>query len=610
MATVEHPKDPRREYQQRLTRRQATLDARQGRDRTISNLRLAVFLIGLAVTLVVLLTDLVYPAWLALPAILFGVLVVLHDRAIRQRDLAREAVAYYQRALDRLDHKWPGSGIQTTDYVPPEHPYCADLDLFGHGSLFELLCAARTRAGEETLARWLSAPAAVETIEARQRAVDDLRQRLDLREDLALLGGGVRSEVRPQVIQSWGTAPPVFTDQSATFLKLVAWVLGVATATALILWLCGMLIPNFPIAPGPLPFFALGFVEWAVYKLYSKQVLRVMFGTDQPERDLRVLAVLLSRLEAEAFTAPRLQQLQHDLRVEGGAASVAIGQLARLVMWMDSQRNAFFIPFGLIVMWGVHFALAIERWRKRAGHKIPGWIDAVAEFEALSSLAGYAYEHPADPFPELVREGTLLDGEDLGHPLVPDDKCVRNSVKLDQDVPIWIVSGSNMSGKTTLMRFVGVNAVLAQAGAPVRATRLRLSPLSIGATIRIQDSLLAGRSRFYEEIKRLQQLMDLAEAGPLLFLLDEVLHGTNSHDRQIGAAAVLRQLMELGAVGLVTTHDLALADAGEELSGRLRNKHFVDRVEQGELIFDYQLQEGVVQRSNAIALMRAVGLKV
>ena len=260
---------------------------------------------------------------------------------------------------------------------------------------------------------------------------------------------------------------------------------------------------------------------------------------------------------------------------------------------------------------GTQLALAIERWRTRFGAALPRWLAAVGEFEALAALAAYAYEHPADPFPSLEPGGARFDAEDLGHPLIPEARSVRNDVRLGDEARLLVVSGSNMSGKSTLLRTVGTNAVLALAGAPVRARRLRLSALAVGASIRTVDSLQDGSSRFYAEITRLRQLADLAKGTPpLLFLLDELLGGTNSHDRRIGAEAVLRNLVDLGAIGLATTHDLALAEIAATLAPRAANVHFQDHLENGRIAFDYRLHPGVVRKSNALELMRSVGLDV
>jgi DNA mismatch repair ATPase MutS len=262
-------------------------------------------------------------------------------------------------------------------------------------------------------------------------------------------------------------------------------------------------------------------------------------------------------------------------------------------------------------MWTTQLAFALEGWRLATGRAIRGWLEAVAEFEALCALATYAFENPADPFPELVEEGPVFDGEGLGHPLLPVERFVRNDVRLNGEVGVFVVSGSNMSGKSTLLRTVGVNAVLAQAGAPVRAARLRISPLTVGATLRVQDSLQAGRSRFFAEVLRVRQLLELARGPrPLLFLLDELFHGTNSHDRRVGAEAVVRTLAEAGAIGLITTHDLALTHIADELAPRAVNVHFEDQFVDGAVTFDYRMRPGIVQHSNALALMRSVGIEV
>ncbi|HEX8202246.1 MAG TPA: DNA mismatch repair protein MutS, partial [Isosphaeraceae bacterium] len=327
--------------------------------------------------------------------------------------------------------------------------------------------------------------------------------------------------------------------------------------------------------------------------------------------DLTLLAELLGRLEREPVAAPRLRRIWQALDVAGHPPSRQIAHLARLLHLLDARRNQLFAPVGVVLLWTEHLALAIERWRATSGPAIAGWLAAVGEVEALGALAAYAYENPGDCLPELVEGAPLFDAEGFGHPLLPLDRCVRNDLRLGDGLRVLLVSGSNMSGKSTLLRSVGVNVVLALAGAPVRARRLRLSPLAIGATLRIQDSLQAGKSRFYAEITRVRQLVDLAGGSPpLLFLLDELFAGTNSHDRRQGAEAVVRRLIDRGAIGLVTTHDLALAEIVDGLAPRAANVHFEDHLEDGVMTFDYRMRPGVVRHSNALALMRAVGLEV
>ena len=255
--------------------------------------------------------------------------------------------------------------------------------------------------------------------------------------------------------------------------------------------------------------------------------------------------------------------------------------------------------------------MAVEAWHAAWGPSLGDWIDAVGEAEALLCLAGFRYENPESCFPEISEGEAGYDGRGLRHPLLPRERSVTNDVRLADELQLLVVSGSNMSGKSTLLRTVGTNAVLALAGAPVAAERLRLSPLTVAASIRIQDSLLEGSSQFYAEIQRLRQIMGLAEdRPPVLFLVDEILHGTNSHDRGVGAEAVVRGFIERGAVGLVTTHDLALARVADALGPRAANVHFQDHLESGNIAFDYRLRPGVVEKSNALELMRAVGLDV
>jgi hypothetical protein len=430
--------------------------------------------------------------------------------------------------------------------------------------------------------------------------VAELRPRLDLREELALQGEDVRAGVHPAALEAWGSEPALHGAQT---WRLIAGTLGALAALALVGWVLGGI--------GPLPLACTLALETLVALRFRGHVRHALAAAEQPARDLALLAELLERLEAEHFETPRLVALRAALDTQGRPASHEIARLRRLIELADARRNQLFAPLAAMLLWGVQFGLAIEVWRQRCGRRLVEWLEAVGEIEALSALAGHAFEHPEDPFPEILDRGPVFLGEALGHVLLPPDRCVRNDVRLGERERVLVVSGSNMSGKSTLLRTVGTNAVLALAGAPVRAGRLILSPLAVGASIRVNDSLQGGESRFYAEIKRLRQVADLArdEAHPL-FLLDEILHGTNSHDRQIGAAAVVRGLVERGAIGLVTTHDLALARIADDLSPRAANVHFEDHLEDGHIAFDYRIRPGVVEKSNALALMREVGLDV
>jgi len=596
--------DPAGEYAARLRARSDEVARLSRRDRALSQVRLALFALTCAAGWAACGAH-ILPGWAtAPPAVLFIVAVVLHDRALQRRKRMQRAAQFYQRGLDRLEEKWRGAGPDGARFDDEHHPYARDLDLFGRGSLFQLLSTARTQVGEETLARWLSGPAPLDEVRARQGAIADLRDRLDLREELALLGEDVQSAVEPKRLVAWATAPaPPLIARTRAFLQPLLLLTALVALVALVGWLA--------LDWGWSPLAGVALVEAGVWRLLRDPVRTVGLGIDRPGAELEILSLVLQRFEREPLESPRLRALADSLRVDGRTASTEIARLARLSYLLSAQRNQFFAPLAFLLLWGPWFAFRIEAWRARAGRHVPRWLDAVGEWEALGSLAGYAWEHPRDPFPQLTDGAARFDGEGLGHPLLAERACVRNDVRLGGPLRLLLVSGSNMSGKSTLLRTIGINTVLALAGAPVRATRLGLSPLQVGATLRVQDSLEAGASRFYAEITRLRQLVDLAgKQPPLLFLLDEILAGTNSHDRRLGAEAVVRGLVARGAIGLVTTHDLALAEMAQALGEVARNVHFEDALTDGKLQFDYRMREGVVQHSNALELMRAVGLEV
>jgi hypothetical protein len=606
---------PVTEYRARAAARHETFLAHDRAQGRFSTLRLVTFGAGVALAALAW-WDLLGPLWPLLPLVAFVVLVRRHDLTIRARDEAARAEAFYQRGLARIEDRWIGTGETGDRFRSDGHLYANDLDLFGRGSLFELLSIARTRTGEETLAAWLQAPAARDEIASRHEAVAELTPALDLREALSLAGASVRAGVHTDELVAWAEAPPRLAQGWARWAAVA---LTAITVTTAIVWaVSGDFVP-----------FLLALIAQGVLRhRYRNRVDAVLHSAGAPARDLSILLHVVLRIERESFHARRLVTLRGRIapqpRSDGTprpdrprAASAVIHRLQRLVEAHDWEHNLVFTPIAVVLMWGTHIAWAVEAWRARHGHEIGGWLQAVGELEALSSLSAYRYEHPDDPFPEIADpagpsgHAALFEGTSLGHPLLPAARMVWNDLHLGRDRALLVVSGSNMSGKSTLLRTVGVNTVLALAGAPVRARRLRLTPLALGATLRIQDSLQEGRSRFYAEITRIRAIVDLADGPlPLLFLLDELFHGTNSHDRLVGASGVLHGLLRRGAIGLITTHDLALTAIVDELAPRAVNVHFEDQFEDGEIRFDYRMKDGPVTRSNALALMRAVGLTI
>ncbi|HKY19809.1 MAG TPA: hypothetical protein VJM31_01205 [Vicinamibacterales bacterium] len=540
------------------------------------------------------------PVWsLGVPIVAFVALAVWHDRVLRAKDRMAQAIAFYDHGIARIEDRWHGTGETGTRFLEEDHLYARDLDIFGPSSLFQLLSRARTHLGEDLLARWLTQPAALPIVRLRQEAIGELRSDLDFREALTI-AGGVSRDIDTGALSAWASAP---TAPEPIWLRAVAIVLAAVIFVTGFSWAVGGAVAPFLIAI---------LLKMVLTRSSRTRVARVVRGIEGPLSQLDILADTLSLLERSTFHNARLAELRTSMMSHDVVPSHAIRRLRRLADMLEWRRNAVFAPISAAVSWPLHIASAIESWRREFGSKVIVWLSAVAEYEALSSLAAYAYEHPDDPFPEFLEDGPAqFDGSALGHPLVPAVRMVRNDLSLSPRVRLLIVSGSNMSGKSTLLRTVGVNVVLAMAGAPVRASHLKMTPLSVGATLFVNDSLQAGRSRFFSEISRIRGIVDLAAGRPApIFLLDELFQGTNSHDRKIGAEALLNSLVDRGAIGLTTTHDLALTAIAEQSAGRLVNVHFEDRLQDGELVFDYRMKPGPVTHSNALALMRAVGLPI
>ncbi|MGH9383811.1 MAG: MutS-related protein [Vicinamibacterales bacterium] len=593
-------RDPKTEYEERLHARRVAHAALTRRDALVSYARVTAFAAAALFTALAARGTL-SPWWIAGPVVVFLMLVIGHGRVIRARETMSRAMVFYERGLARIDDRWAGAGEPGERFRDPEHPYSLDLDLFGPASLFELLSLARTPGGEEALASWLTTPAIKPDILLRQQAIAELGPRLDLREELSSVGAEIARTVHGDALRSWGRAPAPLPRGWA---RASAVALSLAMVAAVAIWA----------GTGESTLFLIVVLLEIVFWLpVRRRVTGVLHSADGAARQLTALATVLERLERERFASEGIRSLQAQLTERHMPASMAIRRLRRLVELHDWEHNVFFAPVAAAVLWSTHVAYALEGWRRTFGDRVATWLQVSGDFEALASLSAYHFEHPADSFPEIL-DGTgpaTFHGTGLGHPLIPASKLVRNDLCLDQATQLLVVSGSNMSGKSTLLRTVGVASVMALAGAPVRAGALRLTPLRPGATLRIQDSLQEGRSRFYAEISRIRALSDLAAGPPpLLFLLDELFHGTNSHDRVVGAAGVLRALLDRGAIGLITTHDLAVTQVVGTLGSRAANIHFEDQFEGGEIRFDYRIKPGPVTHSNAVALMRAVGLDV
>ena len=502
--------------------------------------------------------------------------------------------------MQRVKGDWAGSGVAGEEFGQRGHAYAADLHVFGEGSLFELLCTARTSIGQRGLAKYLLEVPSIEQTELRQDAVRELRGRLDLGERIATLGEFEFFESKWTTFEEWLDTPRFSFARSLPILAFISSGLlaGILLAglTAIIQWSTAAILMS--------PLIAFHAVAGL---LFRRRVNQMCEWARPVSVETRVLREGLSLMETEEVQSPKLRQLAGEVR----NSADTIRKLERLLDALAQRdKEWFFAPYRYFLV-GTQLCMAIEQWRRQHGESLRIWLQAWGEFEALNALAAYSFENPDNAFPELADGGACFEARQMGHPLLSHASCVANDVELNSSVPFYVISGSNMSGKSTLLRAIGLNAVLAFAGAPVRAGYLRLSRLSVVASMSIVDSLLNGKSKFLAEVDRLRQAIESAAEGKsVLFLLDEIFSGTNSRDRRIAAEAVVRALVKKGAIGALSTHDLALTEIASADGMCGVNVHMGSRDQRDPMDFDYRLKLGVTRESNALAIARMAGVPV
>jgi hypothetical protein len=601
---------PLEEYAARKRDREAAARARERTHIHLGNAKVAIFIGAVIYTAVVLTSDpsaTIYGIGLAV----FVLLSIWHEAVMRGLSRAQAAVAFYTDGIARIEDRWMSAAPSGERFRDRNHPYADDLDVFGPSSLFQLLSSCRTPMGEERLAGWLLHPSTVPDIRERQSRVGALRDRIDLRERIAVVNAGGRRSIHAERLIAWAE-----DRSSLPRLRVVVAGLALAFLGALFLYLNGGAGVYVAIVSliNVMALARLG-------KRANALVESLSSATESAALDL--LSNVVREIELETFDEPALAAMSHRLKGDAhvSAASRGIARLARIADWADSRHNVFLRLSEIPLLFTLQLAYAAESWRGTHGSRLRDWVAVVGEMEALLSFAGFSYEHPSYPFADFVDGNQpVFDATEVAHPLLPAT-AVSNSLTLEalaqdprpktQDPQVLIVSGSNMSGKSTLMRTVGINAVLALAGAPVRARKLRLTALAVGTCLRHTDSLQEHRSGFYTEALRIRAICDLLDGPrPVLFLFDELLSGTNSKDRRVAAEGVVRTMIARGAIGMVTTHDLSLTEIAAIFPGRAKNVHLQDKVENGAMSFDYKLRDGVITHSNALELMRMIGLDV
>lgn len=536
--------------------------------------------------------------------LLFFHLIIKHEELKQKLRRTELLISLNETGLARLDGRWNEFADMGEEYIDPDHPFSNDLDLFGKASLFQWINATTTYFGRQHLRGILTGqPDEPELICARQEAIAELAEKIDWRQRLQAEGlyitGGKNDPIR---LLRWAEA--------AAEGVIPAWqipLLYILPVTAVAALLSYILIPGLhwlvPIAP-------LG-IQLLFHQTHKTKMDALFKTFLKYKQTIRIYHGLLEMVESEKYASPYLQQLQTRLTdAAGRRASREIRRLGKLFDLIDIRYVPLYqVICNALVLWELHCVRALERWKADSGPAFRHWLMALGEAEALSSLAIIRHDQPDWAVPAFAAGPQTFAAKDIGHPLLPAHQRVSNDLALGGQEQILLITGSNMSGKSTLLRTVGINLVLAYAGAPVCAKELRCSRMEIYSSMRISDNLEKSISSFYAELLRVKMIIEAAgKRKQMLFLLDEIFRGTNSRDRHIGARTVMERLSREGAMGLVSTHDLELGDLAEKRELRIRNYHFREGYEAGRISFDYRLHPGISTTSNAIYLMKLVGI--
>ncbi len=614
MAHAEDSSQPQETYAQRAERYRQLVATLEARSSLISNLRglaFGVFVVAAGFALFRAERPLLF-GLSALAALAFAVLLVFHARVLRREDTARRLLAVNEAAVKRLTEAFRDLPDDGATFSVENHAYLDDLDILGKGSLFQKLCVAHTRFGQQTLARWLLAAAEPEVIWERQELVRALAPRLLARqqleaESLTLAGNrpthsAYKPPIDPGPFLDWAEGPTQLLNQS-----VVVWAASLLPGLTLTLLVLSRIL-GWPAIVWLIP----GVIQ-AVFMAFHAGAANQVFGAVSSTEGAFVrYAGMLQILENLEFPGKSGERLKEKLTCGGKSAAAAMQSFRSRLGWFDLKHNGLVYPFvNVALLWDVHSTLALERWQLQFGRRVRGWFEAIGELEALSSLAGLLYDEPGFVFPTLLTEGAGFHAEGLGHPLITREKRVENDLELSESGTALLVTGSNMSGKSTLLRSMGLATVLALSGGPVCARQLRMACFSLHTSMRVRDSLQSGVSHFYAELRKLKSVLDAAQNKQrVLFLLDEILHGTNSNERQLGARWIISELLRLKATGAVSTHDLELCQLPADQMGRVKLVHLRENVENGQMTFDFKLREGPVTEGNALRLMRSLGLDV
>ncbi|MBO3697577.1 DNA mismatch repair protein MutS [Roseivirga sp. E12] len=601
-------------YQDNIEQYEKEVSALDEQTKNFSFLRLVAFILSFILIIVLANEKLLEVVWIVAPICILAFVSLLkhYNELMQKKQRAAFLKQVNENELLRLKNEL--SGFQKgSSQLNEEHAYMADLDVFGSHSLFQLLNRTTTESGSLCLAQWLSTPAATPIILKRQEAIKELKPKLDWRQQFEAAGlPFVNANSEYQKLLQWASGENQLLSKKRIYLAgsvvlgLLALVLGLFSFFNSTSEDLKFFLP---------PFLIVMFINFKVLRKVAPLAEDIIDSTHQNVQTLGGYQMLAQTILSEQFSSERLQALQADLQKDSSAIE-EIGNLRKILTFFQlrgtkrSDNNKFYSFFNLFLLFDIYCILKAEEWKNRNREHIQLWVEAISEFEALNSLAGFAYSNPEFSFPEVKEEPFHIKFETLGHPLIQSKNRICNDFNLTGRGQITMITGSNMAGKSTFLRTVGTNLVLALMGAPCCAKSGQVSHMKMFTSMRTKDNLEEGVSSFYAELQRVEQLLVLIKSGePIFFMLDEMFKGTNSEDRYKGGVSLIKQLNELNAFGIVSTHDLELA----KLSGKhmiVSNLSFNSKIAGGELSFNYKLEEGICTDFNASELMKRSGIKV
>lgn len=591
-------------YRHRAENGQQEFDKVQRQIYRISSLRLVLFVAGVA--------GIVYfwsAGWPVLTGVIavtllpFILLIKYHNRLFRRKDYLEMRIKINRQELAAQDYD-TSSFDDGKEFINPAHLYSYDLDVFGPRSLFQYINRTCTVLGKDLLALWLGKHLEKkEEIEERQKAIAELAPELEFRQEFRILGLLYKGKAADEgELKAWAKSPSIFRKK--LMYRMLPWLVGGINAACIVLGVAGVISPG-----------AFG-IAWTFFVVasfaFTGKISKMQAVYGKKLQILTTYAKLLRLMEEQPMESNILKEVKSWIGDDKQTASHSISRLSKLMNELDQRNNAYiYATLNGLFFWEIRQIMRIEAWKEQYAAELPRWLTAIAHMDALCSLATFAYNHPDYSYPTITTGSFRLRAEDMGHPLMNRDKCVRNDIDISKRPYFIIITGANMAGKSTYLRTVGVNYLLACIGAPVCARRMELYPVHLITSLRTSDSLTDNESYFFAELKRLKFIIDKLQSGEELFIiLDEILKGTNSMDKQKGSLALIKQFMTLQANGIIATHDLMLGSLAEVFPDDIRNFRFEADITGNELTFSYRLRKGVAQNMNACFLMQKMGIAI